>query len=120
MAKSAQRRRQNPEREMWMGARSRAREKGIEFSIEEWEVCLPKFCPVFGIYLQVGTKAHQASPTLDRIDPTKGYVSGNVMVISQKANTMKSNATPAEMRRLAKFYTELEREAKRDNRKGLN
>lgn len=57
-------------------------------------------------------KVHEASPTIDRIDPAKGYVRGNIIVVSQKANTMKSNATIAEMRRLARFYTQLEKDLK--------
>ena len=38
------------------------------------------------------------SPNLDRIFPKKGYVPGNVRVISQRANRIKSDATVEEMR----------------------
>ncbi|MEO8679235.1 MAG: hypothetical protein ABI665_09330 [Vicinamibacterales bacterium] len=90
----------------------------IEFNIELWEVCIPRFCPVFGRPLKIGDgKPHAWSPTLDRIDSSKGYVHDNVIVVSQKANTMKSDATPAEIRRLAKFYSDLEREAHSSQRK---
>lgn len=37
------------------------------------------------------------SPSLDRVDNTRGYVPGNVLVISWKANQIKSNATLAEL-----------------------
>lgn len=44
------------------------------------------------------------SPTLDRLDNTKGYVRGNVIVVSYRANRLKSDATIYELRRLAEFY----------------
>lgn len=41
------------------------------------------------------------SPSLDRIDPTKGYVKGNVQIISLLGNQMKSCATEKELRTFA-------------------
>lgn len=38
------------------------------------------------------------SPSLDRIVPERGYVAGNLRVISNRANTLKNNATIDEMR----------------------
>jgi hypothetical protein len=37
------------------------------------------------------------SPSLDRIDPSKGYVKGNVRVISARANLLKNDATVGEL-----------------------
>lgn len=37
-----------------------------------------------------GPQRHQFTPTLDRLIPAKGYVKGNVRVISNKANLIKS------------------------------
>jgi hypothetical protein len=43
------------------------------------------------------------SPSLDRIDPKKGYVKGNVAVISYKANRIKQDATPEELEAVASW-----------------
>ncbi len=54
----------------------------------------PKTCPVFGKRLTTGhKKMHDWSPSADKIDPDKGYVRGNIQVISMFANRMKQNAT---------------------------
>lgn len=69
------------------------------------DISIPEFCPVLGLRLQHGSgKATDASPSLDRIDNTKGYVQGNVMVVSNRANLLKRDATPDELQRLAAFY----------------
>ena len=47
------------------------------------------------------------SPSLDRIVPELGYIPSNVVVISYKANAIKRNATPQEIRRVADFYERL-------------
>ena len=39
-----------------------------------------------------------------RIDNGKGYIVGNVIVVSFRANTIKSNATVEELERVAFFY----------------
>ncbi|MDP9904736.1 hypothetical protein [Arthrobacter bambusae] len=77
-------------------ARQRAKMRGIEFSITLADIKIPKTCPVLGMPLERNTgegKAAENSPSLDRTDPTKGYVPGNVQVISYKANCMKNNAS---------------------------
>ena len=38
---------------------------------------------------------------MDRINPTKGYVKGNIWVISLRANRIKNDSTPQELRLIA-------------------
>jgi hypothetical protein len=41
------------------------------------------------------------SPSLDRIDPSKGYVKGNVWIVSHRGNTIKNDATHDELKAIA-------------------
>ena len=95
-----------PEWYMHYKARQRATLKKTEFNIEVSDVVMPKKCPVFSQYeLKKETSDMSGpkpwSPSLDRIDNTKGYIKGNVQVLSHKANTMKGNATPQELLQFA-------------------
>lgn len=79
-------------------SKSRAKKKGFEHNITIDDIQIPDKCPLLGIPLFAGQGGVcPNSPTLDRIDSSKGYVKGNVWVISYKANTIKSNATPEEL-----------------------
>ena len=81
-------------------ARYRSKKKGIEFNLELSDVVIPKICPVLKIPLTAGSSSggpRGCSPSLDRIDNTKGYIKGNVQVISHKANTMKHCADNNEL-----------------------
>ncbi len=93
-------------------ARNRAKTKSVPFDITEDDLDIPVFCPVLGIKLEragTGSGRNDNAPSLDRIIPELGYVRGNVMVISNKANRLKNNGTAEELRRIADFYTKLER-----------
>jgi hypothetical protein len=87
----------HPERTLLNYARARARKKGLAFNLTLEDVVIPTHCPVFGVPLtrQRGDKSW--SPSLDRVDNTKGYVRGNVQVISCRANDLKRTATLDEM-----------------------
>jgi len=73
---------------------------------EMWEAIeYPKVCPVLGMELDWGMNGLQDnSPSLDRIDSTKGYIKGNVMILSNLANKMKSNSTPEQKLTEARYY----------------
>lgn len=88
---------------MWKAAKKRATEKDLEFNIEESDIIIPKICPLLEVPLVFGTKDnYDYSPSLDRIDNTKGYIKGNIQVISKKANTMKNSATLQELETFCK------------------
>lgn len=95
--------RKNPEKGMVSRAKKRALSKGYEFDITKEDIYIPKVCPLLDIPLVLGTKGnYAASPSIDRIDPTKGYTKDNIWVISSKANTMKSNASSKELATFAR------------------
>lgn len=99
--KSVKRRSQRmaPERVLWWNARNRAKRDGLEFTLTLADTQVPMLCPVLGIPLKIGTgHATDGSPSVDRIEPSEGYTSDNVRIISHKANTIKSNATLSEIR----------------------
>lgn len=81
-------------------AEKRAKEKGLPFNItteylrQIFPVKSAMICPALGIPLIWSNKLTNNTPTLDRIDPDKGYVGGNVVFISHLANRIKNNATP--------------------------
>jgi hypothetical protein len=86
-------------RNMYKLARKRALAKGLEFNIELKDIHIPKKCPILKVPLICSTRY---SPSIDRIYPDKGYVKGNIAVISTLANSMKANATPKELLTFAK------------------
>lgn len=94
---------------MLLAAKTRAKSKNITFDITIDDIQAPITCPVLGIELGWSNKkTEQNSPSLDRIIPELGYVRGNVMVISYRANALKSNAMPHELRLVADFYAALD------------
>lgn len=88
-------------------AKSRAKKKGIEFSISADDIVLPDVCPVMKTpFLRAAGERLATAPSIDRIDATKGYVPGNVQILSVIANSMKTNATPEQMRAFASWVRE--------------
>jgi hypothetical protein len=93
-------------RETFRAARLRAKKAGLPFDQEIPALELPDICPVLGIKLVYGGlhgKPLPTSPSLDRIRPELGYVAGNLRVISNRANTLKNNATVEELRLVIEY-----------------
>lgn len=92
-------------------ARARAKDKNLSFDVDAAFIRsmvgenaqLASHCPLLGIPLEWSThrdnggKALPGSPSLDRIDSTKGYTKDNVWVISHRANSIKNNASHEEL-----------------------
>lgn len=94
----------NPKGYILSRAKGRAKIAKVPFTIGPEDIEIPEFCPVFPeirLQFHYGRGRPDHIPTLDRIVPHLGYVPGNIAIISMKANRLKSNATPEELRRIA-------------------
>lgn len=91
------------------GCRSRAIVNNIPFAITYKDIPVPDKCPALGIELKrnIG-KIDRNSATVDRIIPSLGYIPGNVVVVSLKANSIKNDATAEEILKVGNFYKEIE------------
>lgn len=88
----------NPKHWLWVSAKARAKIKNIEFSITENDFEIPDLCPLLETPMHRNLDhADDSSYSLDRIDSTKGYIPGNVWVISNRANRIKNDATLEEL-----------------------
>ena len=100
------------------GARRRAKDKNLPFDIDLDYVRsiagenaeLASHCPVFGVPLDWsrirgdnGGRPLPNSPSIDRIDPERGYVKGNIKIISFRANQIKSDASHQELKLVAAY-----------------
>lgn len=79
----------NPLGYLFRNVRGRAKKKGLDFNIEIEDLILPVDCPVLNIKLDFFGKDIGAYPSFDRIDNSKGYIKGNVRIISNRANRYK-------------------------------
>ena len=94
--------RKDPRSRMVATAKWRAKKYGIPFNLSKHDFVIPEVCPLLGIPInKVGSKRTDNSPSLDKIDPERGYTKGNVWVISDKANRMKQNMTVETLRHFA-------------------
>jgi hypothetical protein len=94
----------NPKSIMLKSAKLRASKLNIPCTITLDDIEIPKRCPVLGIELIHGDGGIlDASPSLDRILPSQGYVPGNICVISNRANRIKNDASLADLLKLTKW-----------------
>jgi len=96
-------------RSLLKSSRYRAKRDGIRHTLTLADINVPERCPVLGMRLRkTKGRAGPSSPSLDRINPRRGYVRGNVVVVSWRANEIKKDATVHELELVARFYQQLE------------
>lgn len=93
----------NPEKAMLQRCRARARASLMDFNLDITDIAIPTVCPVLGVELKRSTTKQDSSPSIDRFDSSKGYVKGNVRVISFRANRLKSDATVDEIKAVLSY-----------------
>ena len=89
---------------MWTNARGRYKRKNLDFNISIEDIIIPEKCPILGISLFFSNDKTYNTPSLDRIDNTKGYVKDNIRVVSLRANFLKSDSTFEEIETLYKNW----------------
>lgn len=90
--------------------RQKFRSKKHNNSKHEWnlnfgDLTFPTHCPILGIELDyfAEEKYQENSPSFDRVDSSKGYVTGNVVIVSWRANRIKNDGTAEEHQKIANF-----------------
>jgi len=93
---------------LYKNIKSRCKKTGREFSIDLEDIIIPEKCPVFGFELKREDKqTWMCAPSVDRIDSSKGYIKGNITVVSRRANILKRDATINELEQLLNYYKTL-------------
>jgi len=88
--------------------RGNKRRQRTELSVEYYKTLIVDTCPLLNVKLTYSNfegRTPDNYATLDKIDPNRGYVEGNVQIVSFRANTLKSNATLEELKMIVKNWT---------------
>jgi hypothetical protein len=88
-----------PERRILRFTKYHAKRTNQEFNLEESDIKIPTHCPYLGVKIttEYGDGRKDSNASIDKIDPARGYIKGNVQIISFKANRMKNDATKPEL-----------------------
>jgi len=94
----------NPKKIILSCCKQRAKRLNLAFDLTEDDLIIPEKCPFLDVPLTYirGQGRQGSNLSIDRIDSTKGYVKGNIQIISDLANRMKQNATPNQLVAFAK------------------
>ena len=95
---------ENYEKQLFFSIKSKSKRKNIPFDLDLSDIIIPEYCQIIGILLsKTNTSIMDDSPSIDRIDPNKGYVKTNIQIISMKANRIKNDATLDELKLVVNF-----------------
>ena len=103
---------------LFRSARARAKSKGREFTItvEDVEAVDTDMCPIMNIpikrYFMTANSNNKNfqrddSKSLDRIDASKGYIPGNIRIISWRGNSLLKDITIDELKLISDYYHQL-------------
>lgn len=104
---------EDPVYSLFVRAKERAKKRNILFDIDKeyLKSIYPKNnrCPILDIDFQLGflneiKKNRDYAPSLDRIIPSKGYVKGNLVIVSFIANRVKNNVSVETLEKIVNFY----------------
>lgn len=106
----ASNRRENPKQSLLCSAKERAKQNGLEFTLTEDDIKIPSICPVLGIKIQkseycAGRHDNRTdnSPSIDRIDNSKGYTPENIIIVSWRANRLKGDGDFSDFQKIKDF-----------------
>lgn len=90
---------ENRAKKLLSKTKERATKDGIAFDLDVKDIVIPSHCPYLGLELthHLGQGYLDSNSSIDRIIPEKGYVRGNIQIISRLANQMKNSATPEQL-----------------------
>lgn len=97
---------------IWEHAKKRAKENGTIFTLDLSDIpAVPETCQVLGIRIIPNKIAGplDSSPSLDRMVARLGYVPGNIRIISNRANRLRSDGTAEELAKVAADCAKLEK-----------
>jgi hypothetical protein len=96
--------------------KSRAKVLGLEFNLTLTALQnIPKVCPVFGCPLELASGTSQAC-SVDRIDNARGYVTDNIVLLSDRANRLKRDASLSELVQLGEWAKKQQEKLYADNK----
>lgn len=89
---------ESPREIIFRNSQASASTRFLEHTITPEDIVLPECCPYFNVPLDYRNPSKRQkrswnAPSIDRINSDLGYIPGNIQIISDLANRMKTNAT---------------------------